>query len=126
MLLFLKLAGSHDQSPLLTIGKLYTISDTNVVKTHLQFCKRYLEVSNKASNVACRAELGRLPLNITINQKILNYILYIKSKHQESFVREFFLISFDLYSNGKSTFHSRLMEISEYFNLPGLTSTLIC
>jgi len=27
-----------------------------IEKTHLQFCKRYLEVSNKASNMACRAE----------------------------------------------------------------------
>ena len=29
------------------------------------------EVNNKASNIACRAEHGRFPLNITINQKIL-------------------------------------------------------
>ena len=43
-------------------------------ETHLQFCKRYLEVNNKASNIACRAELGRFPLNITINKKILKYI----------------------------------------------------
>ena len=32
---------------------------------------------NKACNIACRAELGRFPLNITINQKSLKYILYI-------------------------------------------------
>ena len=39
-------------------------------KTQLQCCQRFLEVNNKASNyVSCRAELGRLPLNITINQK---------------------------------------------------------
>ena len=43
-------------------------------ETHLQFCKRYLEVNNKASNIACRAELGRFPLNITINKKFLKYI----------------------------------------------------
>jgi len=36
-------------------------------KTHLQFCKRYLEVHNKASNIACRAELGKSPLIIEIN-----------------------------------------------------------
>ena len=29
---------------------------SQIEKTHLQFCKRYLEVSNKASNVACTAE----------------------------------------------------------------------
>ena len=44
---------------------------SQIEKTHLQFCKRYLEVSNKAPNMACRAELGRFPLNIAINQKII-------------------------------------------------------
>ena len=43
--------------------------DSSQIEETLQFCKRYLEVNNKASNVACRAELGRLPLNITINKK---------------------------------------------------------
>ena len=37
-----------------------------IAKTHLQFCKRYLEVHNKASNIACRAELGKLPLIISL------------------------------------------------------------
>ena len=50
-----------------------------IEKAHLQFCKRYLEVNNKASNTACRAELARFSLNITINQKILTYIFYIQS-----------------------------------------------
>ena len=45
-----------------------------IEKTHLQFCKRYLEVHNKASNIACRAELGKFPLNIDINKKILKYL----------------------------------------------------
>ena len=49
---------------------------TRIEKTHLQFCKRYLEVNNKASNIACRTELGHFPLSITITQKLLNYILY--------------------------------------------------
>ena len=54
-------------------------------KKHLQFCKRYLEVNNKASNIARRAELGRFPLSITITQKPLNYILHIQSKTEDSF-----------------------------------------
>ena len=40
--------------------------NTPTEKTHLKFCKRYLEISNKASNVASRSELGRLPLIINI------------------------------------------------------------
>ena len=55
-----------------------TWDGSQIEKAHLQFCKRYLEVNNKASNIACRAELGRSPLNITINEKILKYILYIQ------------------------------------------------
>ena len=43
---------------------------------HLQFCKRYLEVHNKASNIACRAELSKFPLIIDINEKILTYSFY--------------------------------------------------
>ena len=35
--------------------------NTPIEKTHLKFCKRYLEIGNKASNVASRSELGRFP-----------------------------------------------------------------
>jgi len=34
-----------------------TWDSSPIEKTHLHFCKRYLEVSNKASNAACRGEL---------------------------------------------------------------------
>ena len=57
------------------------------------FANVFSKVINKASNFACKTELGRLPLNITINQKILKYIVYIKS----SFVEQSFLKPFDLY-----------------------------
>ena len=43
-------------------------------KGHLQFCKSYLQVNNKASNKACRAELGRYPLTFNINKRTLKYI----------------------------------------------------
>ena len=66
-------------------------------KTHLPFCKRYLEVNNKASNVACRAELGRLPLNITINKKSPTTLIFIiQSEDEETFLKKSFSTSFDL------------------------------
>ena len=52
---------------------------SQIEKLLFQFCKRYLEVNSKASNVGWRAELGLSPLNITINQKILNNTFYILS-----------------------------------------------
>jgi len=35
---------------------------------------------DKASNAACRGELGRFPLIVGINEKILNYIMYLFEK----------------------------------------------
>ena len=57
-----------------------------IEKIHLKFCKRYLEVNNKASNIACRAELDRLPLLIPINQKIMKYFVYLNNKDNDSIV----------------------------------------
>lgn len=42
-----------------------TWDGSQIEKTHLQFCKSYLEVNKKAFNTAYRAELVRFPLNIT-------------------------------------------------------------
>ena len=58
-------------------------------------------------------------------KKILIFILYIKSKDEESFVKQSFLMLFDLYYDGKSSFHSHLMEMSEYFNLLDLNTDLL-
>ena len=96
-----------------------------IERRHLQFCKRYLEVSNKASNVACRAELGRFPLLIAINQRILNYLLYLQNEQPDSFVRQSFLISSELHTTGKNSFYSNLMKISEYFNFGNFSLDLV-
>ena len=98
---------------------------SQIERTHLQFCKRYLEVSNKASNVACRAELGRFPLLIDINQRILNYLLYLQNKQPDSFVRQSFLISSELHTAGKNSFYPNLMKISEYFNFGNFSPDLV-
>ena len=98
---------------------------SQIEKTHLQFCKCYLEVSNKTSNIACRAELGRFPLSIAISQRILNYILYLKNKNEDSLVKQSFLMSLGLHSAGKNSFHSNLMKMSEYFNLNNFNPDLL-
>ena len=65
-----------------------------IEKTHLQFCKSYLEVNNKASNIACRTKLGCFPLNIILSIKKSSttfcLIYYIQSKDEEYFVMQSF------------------------------------
>ena len=43
---------------------------SRIEKAHFQFCKRYLEIQNKASNIVSRVELGKYPMIVDINEKI--------------------------------------------------------
>ena len=95
-----------------------TWDSSPIEKTHLHFCKRYLEVSNKASNAACRGELGRFPLIFGINENILNYIMYLFEKDEDSIVKQALLLSRNLHSNGNTSFYSNIMELSKSYNLP--------
>ena len=92
--------------------------NTPIEKTHLKFCKHYLETGNKASNVASRSELGRFPLIINISKNILYYILYLVHKNEDTIVKQAFRTSLELHCNSKNSFYHNLMKISEYYDLP--------
>ena len=77
--------------------------NTPIEKTHLKFCKRYLEISNKVSNVA-RSELGRLSLIINMYKNILYYVLYLLRKNEDTIVKQAFRTSLKLHCNGKNSF----------------------
>ena len=86
-------------------------------KTHLQFCKRYLQVHNEASNITCGAELGKFPMIIDINKMILNYLDYLIGKDEDSIVEQALQISIDLHHNGKTSFYSNIVKMVEYYDL---------
>ena len=83
---------------------------------HLQFCKRYLQINNKTSNIACRAELGRYPLIFDINKRIVKYIIYLQNKEQSSLVIQSLVMSID--SNSKTSFYANLIKMLNYYNIP--------
>ena len=56
---------------------------------------------------------------------VLYLLQHIQSKDEESFVKQAFLISFDLHCNGKNSFLSHLMNMSEYFKLPDFNADLL-
>ena len=66
-----------------------TWDGSQIEKAHLQFCKRYFE-NKRASNIACRTELGRFPLNITINQKFSNTFCIYSLKMRNLSSKKFF------------------------------------
>ena len=99
--------------------------NSGIEKTHLHFCKRYLEVHNKSSNVACRSELGRFPLIIDINNKILNYLNYLQEKDENSIVKQSLKISVDLYHSGQNSFYSSLKKMTDDYDFPGFNCNLL-
>ena len=92
--------------------------NTPTEKNHVKFCKRYLEISHKVSNVSSRSELGRFPLIININKNILDYILYLVCKNEDTIVKQAFRTSLELHYNGKNSFYHNVIKISEYYDLP--------
>ena len=53
-----------------------------------------------------------------VNQKIINYFLFLHNKGNGSIVKQIFLMSADFHSSGKSSFFSSVTRMSEYYNLP--------
>ena len=82
---------------------------SGIEKTHLHFCKRYLEVV---------AELGRFHLIIDINKKILNCVHCLQGKDKHSILKQSLRIYADLHYNGQTSFYSSLIKMSEYYNFP--------
>ena len=56
------------------------------------------------------SELGKFPMIIDINKKILNYLDYLRGKQALQ-------ISIDLHHNGKTSFYSNLMKMVHYYDL---------
>ena len=92
--------------------------NTPLEKTHLKFCKRYLEIRYKVLIVASRSELGRFRLIINIYKNILHYILYLLCKNEDTIVKQAFRTSLELQCNDKNSFYHDLMKMSEYYDLP--------
>ena len=102
----------------LLLNQIFKSWDSSAIeKIHLQFGKRFLQVHNEESNIACRAELGKFPMIIDINKKILNYLDYLIGKDEDSIVKQALQISIDLHHNGKTSFYSNLMKMVDYYDL---------
>ena len=88
-----------------------------IEKVHLRFCKLYLNVNKKATNIACRAELGRFPLKIAIDQRILNYILHLKAQPENSIVNQAFKLSKQLHSKDRNGFYTNVTNLLKSQNM---------
>ena len=84
-------------------------------KVHLKFCKIYLGVNRKATNVACRGELGKFPLLITIQKNIINYTKHLLQLPEDSIAKQAFILSKNLHTNNKESFYANIMDMLRPF-----------
>ena len=56
---------------------------TPTEKSHLNFLKHILGVNRSVDNILCRAELGKYPLNVGINCRIINFFKHIQNAPEE-------------------------------------------
>ena len=80
-------------------------------KAHLRFCKIYLGLGKKASNLATRGELGKFPLIISIFKRLFNYITHLNSLPESTIAKQAFLLSKDLYQQKKTYFYGNTTNI---------------
>ena len=57
---------------------------THTEQAHLNFIKHILEVNRSTNNLICTAELGRYPLSIGINTRIINFYRHAKAMPVDS------------------------------------------
>jgi len=88
-----------------------------IEKVQLRFCKYFLGVSNKASNIATRAELGRFPLLTFIDNLSFKYFNHLLSLPDNSYTKQALLISQSLHENNKSCYYTNLLQVSSFYNL---------
>ena len=86
-----------------------------IEKVHLRFCKYFLGVNSKASNVASRSELGRLPLLISIFSRTLKYITHVTNLPENSIAKQAFYISKELHSQNKKCYYSNTINFLKTF-----------
>ncbi|CAB3986903.1 Hypothetical predicted protein [Paramuricea clavata] len=85
--------------------------NSEIERVHLRFCKLYLGVNRKATNVACRGELGKFPLLLTIKKNIINYFKHIYQLPENSIAKQSLNISKDLYTNHKESYYSKTVNL---------------
>lgn len=101
----------------------YTNNDFNkwdqtaTEKAHLKFCKIYLGVNKKSSNIACRGELGKLPLLTNIHKRVIKYVGHICNLPDAAIVKQAFIMSKELYISGKTSFYSNVAGILKSYDI---------
>ena len=74
------------------VDRFHFIDKTPIEKLHLHYCKYILGTRKNATNLACRAELGRLPLESSIFIQTILYLIRLTAHDINPLLKESFLL----------------------------------
>ena len=94
-----------------TDGDLNKWDKTPTEKAHVRFCKIYLGVNKKATNIACRGELGKFPLIFNIYKRMFKYISEIYTIPNSTVVKQAVIMSKKEFLNKKPSLNTNLWKI---------------
>ena len=99
---------------------------TSTEQAHLNFIKHILGVNRSTNNLICRAELGRYPLSIEINTKIINFYRHAKAMPIDSIVHQSYLLDKNI-SQGHvaTTLFQHIQNVGHVNNLDIITTSKI-
>ncbi len=89
----------------------------NMEKVHHKFCKSVLGIKKTASNIAAKAELGRLPLDSFVKTQVILYYIRINCPDINPLVKDALSMNKALSDEGIYTWYTFVKEIFKEFNL---------
>ena len=99
---------------------------TSTEQAHLNFIKHILGVNRSTNNLICRAELGRYPLSIEINTKIINFYRHAKAMPVDSIVHQSYLLDKNISQRHvATTLFQHIQNLGHVNNLDILTTPKI-
>lgn len=99
------------------LDKFHFIDKTPMEKLHLQYCKYLLGVRKSSSNLAVRADLGRLPLELYIKFYSILYFIRLHSEEINPLLKESFLLTKNLNDTGVYSWYTYIKDILEELNI---------
>ena len=88
-----------------------------IEETQIQFCKQVLGVNKQCPTVACRNEVGRLPLREITNVNKIKFWIHLENKQDDHYAKQCLQISKDMPEKNQMSLMKRVNTLCNNSNL---------
>ena len=88
-----------------------------IERTHIHFCKLYLGVNKQCPNIACRNELGRLPIKGIIDINVIKFWSHLESLSEDNIAKQCLYLSKEMADKNQLSLMQRVNSLCNSSNL---------